>query len=729
MFDDDTSLHEAKKRPPRPTTQYVHVPVAPIMSNQFPPFSYFFICVHKATNMHNCSLQSLYLLIRTHPSLQPIMTPNAWCNDSEANFNVGYSLDFTNVPHFSLGDFTPVVEVYIRYPKKSQLVGIAFLPLRVLEITSAEGKPMTYLYRDTPIDIKDVTTRRVVGTVVVTVALGEREHQRILDPNAPKQVQSAMQPQPQVKPAPLRSKQRPKRRKSSYSEYDYESDYDSEEEDELDWMSEAMKHGWVKPGSMGNWKEKAKKKGWTPPEQKAFYTTGTECDLMNTAAKTEAVIQVDLDLPDIEELKPVDEDVKSDIMQMFSSSNSAMQIEEQAIFSSDSGKGKKPKRLKMSAVKTVFSEKPKSEKNDDDEISDIHQSILNLATGNQAQDQEDDDDSTLDESLMKQVSEIKTQNTMKILSESNSDDSESKSDMLSASDDDFKPLNEEETETSELIVSGGRKSSSSGKSSGSGKLQSIPITPTEEESSSAIFHSPVRTKSPHSTSDSNEPPKAVEEEEDTAEIDSQIDESYKRIMDDPMLKMLSQNSNSDEEEEESAFGSIKESNDDLALKFGTQPFGESTDLKLKYSDATKSLSISNSQKTATAPTPQNTSAQTGTVSGSIGKTGTISDSLGKLQTISGSNSQKTGPLSEPSPDKMGTLSGSNSQKLGTISASSSQKTDELQLTITSEEPSEEKPKPDSRPQIAPLSQEDSQSFQYSVAGLDIDSDSESSGVF
>ena len=182
------------------------------------------------------------------------------------------------------------------------------------------------------------------------------------------------------------------------------------------------------------------------------------------------------------------------------------------------------------------------------------------------------------------------------------------------------------------------------------------------------------------------------------------------------------------EVEESAFGSIKESNDDLALKFGTQPFGESTDLKLKYSDATKSLSVSNSQKTATAPAPAHTGTM-GTVSGSIGKTGTISDSLGKLGTISGSNSQKTGPLSEPSPDKMGTLSGSNSQKLGTISASSSQKTDELQLTITSEEPSEEKPKPDSHPQIAPLSQEDSQSFQYSVAGLDIDSDSESSGVF
>lgn len=654
MFDDDTSLHEAKKRPPKPTTQYVHVPVAPIMTNQFPPFSYFFICVSKATNMHNCSLQSLYLLIRTHPSLQPIMTPNAWCNDSEANFNVGYSLDFTSVPHFSLGDFTPVVEVYIRYPKKSQLVGIAFLPLRVLEITQAAGKPMTYLFKDTPVDIKDVTTRRVVGNVAVTVALGEREHQHILDPNAPKQVMNDPQ---QTKPVPAKAKPRPKRRRSSYSDYDYESDYDSEEEEELDWMTEAMKHGWVKPGSMGNWKEKAKKKGWTPPEQKAFYTTSTECDLMNTAAKTEAVIQVDLDLPDIEELRPTEEDVKPDIMQMFSSSQSSMQIEEQPIFSSDSGKGKKkPKKLTLTPSKTVFSEKPKND--NDDQISDIHESILTIATGKR--EEEEDGDSALDESLMKQVSEIKTQNGMKILSESDSGENEPQSDMLSASDDDFKMLNEEETETSELVVSGGRRSSSS-----SGKLQSIPIETGEEESSSAIFHSPVSKKA-QTTSDSKKQATIVEEEEDEAEIDSQIDESYKRIMDDPMLKMLSQHSDGEEEEEESAFGSIKQSNDDLSLKFDTQRLGESTDLRLKYSDATKSMSTSNTQKTETAPT----------------------------------------------------------QKSGTKSASSTDKTDELRLTITSEEE-----KPTQPPQIVPLSQEDSESFHYSVAGLDIDSDSESSGVF
>lgn len=391
-FENDQSIHEAKKIPPRPIEQAAHIPITSISSNQFPPFTHFYIVIKKATNLHNCSMQSLYLLIRTHPTLKPILTPKAWCNDSEAVFNCAYQLDFTNVPNFSLGDFTPVVEIYISYPKKSQLVGISFLPMRVLQSIEVAQRQLTYLYKDSPVDVKDVTTYCVVGSIVATIALGYREHAPFLDPNNPNPIieEPKKQPVPKKVKKPKKKKRIPKRRRVS-SDYEY-SDY-SESDDE-DWTVTALKNGWIRPESSGNWKEKARSKGWTPPNTTCYYTTSVECDLLIDKYKIEKDVQVDLLLPDefdldgnieINGIEQQIESARSDIASIFSQTQKEKEKEEQNTIKSE---------YSSSEIIIVKDSKKKDKKNkeeeensEEEEFPKIHQSIIKISKQSDSDDE------------------------------------------------------------------------------------------------------------------------------------------------------------------------------------------------------------------------------------------------------------------------------------------------------------------------------------------------------
>ena len=469
LFSYDSDIKEPEKAPPKPSAKQIHVPIMPISTNQFPPFSYFYICATRATNLHNCSLQSVYLVIRTHPSLSPIVTPNAWCNDSEALFNCGYSLDFTNVPTFSLGDFTPVVELYIRYPKKSQLVGVAFLPLRILQVKNINNKPITYLYQNQPIELKDVSTLHIIGTIFITIALGEREHQTILDPNSPQFNTEPPKPAPKKKPQPKKTRRYSSDYYSDYSYSDYDYDYDE------DWTVLAMKHGWVKPGSSGNWKEKALKKGWKEPSKATHYSTLVECDLDgrnnmndNGAQTVKSIINDEIDeiVENFENAEAKFESAKNDIKSLCQNTkqkhNAHMHLEHPTqIYSSNSQLKSTKKNFAISST-IIYS-------------SDLNQSLnannINpLNPQKQVLAQEEEDDIELNETLMKQISVIqekRSKTNMKVLSESSDSD-------------DFKQINEEESGNSEIILTGSHRQSSTGsskKSNSSQKSNSNHISP------------------------------------------------------------------------------------------------------------------------------------------------------------------------------------------------------------------------------------------------------------
>ncbi|OHT15377.1 hypothetical protein TRFO_14129 [Tritrichomonas foetus] len=505
LFSSDSTIKEAKRAPPKPIGQPLHVPIMPIASNQFPPFSYFYICATRATNLHNCSLQSLYLVIRTHPTLQPIITPNAWCNDSEAVFNCGYSLDFTNVPHFSLGDFTPVVEVYIRYPKKSQLVGVAFLPLKVIQTHKINNKPLTYLYQNNPVDLKDVASLHVVGSIFVTVALGEREHQSILDPNSPQF--NMLQP---PKPQPKKKKVPPKKARRYSSDYYSDYSYSEDEYDDEDWTVLALKHGWIKPGSSGNWKEKALKKGWREPSKCAYYSTLVDCDLderalmcENGAQTTKSIINDEINeiVEDCQNAEEQFQSAKNDIKSLCSTGTKpSMHIEQPTqIYSSSVRKSKKKFSISNVVVYSSSEITQKIEKiskidkieSGDIDISSTHESIMD-----KIKIEEEEEDIELDESLMKQIS---------VLHEKKSQNASQNLHILSESDesDDFKPINEEESDNSELILTGSNKfanSNSSQKSKSSGKSQkSNPVQNEIQNEEEEIHEAPQKSKSSSSS--------------------------------------------------------------------------------------------------------------------------------------------------------------------------------------------------------------------------------------
>lgn len=510
LFSSDSSIKNSKREPPKPIKQNVHIPIMPISTNQFPPFTYFYLCISRATNLHNCSLHSLYLLIRTHPSLQPIITPNAWCNDSEANFNCGYSLDFTNVPHFNLGDFTPVLELYIRYSKKSQLVGVCFLPLKVLQTININQKPLTYLYQNTPVELQDIASKRVVGSIFVTIALGEREHQTILDPNSPLfsnpqnfNLQSQQNPINNEPNNDRKSQRRDSR--DYYSDYSYSDYSDYYEEDEDDWITEAMKHGWVKPGSTGNWKEKALKKGWKPPVQVATYSVSIECDLDDRMSMGHAGCQtaqsiIDDDLNElVGEYQNAEDQFKSakkDINDLcnYSSSNQqkkqpkpSMKIDKPIqIYTTNSSIDEK-KQMSISN-NIIYSDKTTYKITDDEiqmDIDNIHESLIDKIN-------EEEEEEDIDELMLKvsQMQNVKSKSN----SSKNFDNNYSESGILSFE-------NEEDGSASELIVTGSHHNSSN---SSKKSITNSNSNMSSNQSSSSSSNSSIRSnRSNNSKSKSN----------------------------------------------------------------------------------------------------------------------------------------------------------------------------------------------------------------------------------
>lgn len=160
--------------------------VHPIMSGQFDPFTHFFITITKVQNLDNCTNRSLFLKIRVHPSIPIIESSCVWCSNRDAIFNVAYSLDFTKIPPFNLGDFTPVIELYRRFNSSNELIAVTLLPLKSIKENmkcGSKNRMLTYLYRETPLILKDLTSGSTIGSMKVTIAFGFIEHEPLLDPN------------------------------------------------------------------------------------------------------------------------------------------------------------------------------------------------------------------------------------------------------------------------------------------------------------------------------------------------------------------------------------------------------------------------------------------------------------------------------------------------------------------------------------------------------------------
>ncbi|OHS97209.1 hypothetical protein TRFO_36591 [Tritrichomonas foetus] len=287
--DKTTESYEAYEERPRMAIQS-------ITNSQFPSFSHFFVCVTKAFNLVGCSMKSLQLKIRVIPSLPIIETNTIWCIDSDVNFRCGYALDFKKYAnYFNLGDYTPVIEFYRKQPDSVELFGFSLLPLSVVEKTECAGKPLTYLYKNQAIDIRQFTTGQIIGYLTVTIALGYPQHQQFIDPDSnlptPGKVSSELPQSASQIPQTVPTTAVISQQANLVNIFNNEDEEEEEENDSherhrrrhhrrrkkrSDWTQKAIAYGWKPPGYVDpEWKEKAKEKGWYPPN--IFSSIGVTC--------------------------------------------------------------------------------------------------------------------------------------------------------------------------------------------------------------------------------------------------------------------------------------------------------------------------------------------------------------------------------------------------------------------------------------------------------------------
>lgn len=332
-----------------------------ISSPLHPDFTHFLICATKAQNLSNCSFSNLFLKFRIHPSIPQIETNSVFCIDQDIDFRAGYSLDFTKIINFAIGDYTPVIELYKRYPQKNDLLAICVLPLSVQKIVEIEGKPITFLYQNQVVDFIVPLTGNKMGSIHVSIALGYPEHQKYLDPNAglmkvhtideekfhifpPSSPVSVPQKQTHIdnqfydghslsslnryifddeKPlSSISNKPQPNstfedNRSKKYHSSHHHQHHRKKKKTHFNFYSQALKMGWLPPGqqvSQVNWKIKAKEKGWVEPNSQTLSSIGINVKYVaktdNISCQTEpTVIPLNTPQPKPPSYDPVDDEL------------------------------------------------------------------------------------------------------------------------------------------------------------------------------------------------------------------------------------------------------------------------------------------------------------------------------------------------------------------------------------------------------------------------------------
>lgn len=307
-FDENEISLEPRKSIPTPTSEKPKVNIVSISSQPFRPFTHFFLSVTDVNNLFDCEMQSLFMILRIHSTVQPIKTPKAWCDKASASFNCAYAFDFRGImDQFSLGSFVPVIELYISLGKKAALVGLAFLQLSVKRCVNLENNDITFLFIDESLPIKDLKTNQSVGIVTVSVALGQMCHKAYLDPNSnmycvlpPCEDQhiAEVNSQTVVKMKKNKSKKAKKKKtKKNKKKYDYYYSYYYSYSDDGSWQEEARNNHWVPPGEKFDWKARAREKNWVQPNLIPTYSVSTSCDLFLKQKTNEVEVQTTFDFP------------------------------------------------------------------------------------------------------------------------------------------------------------------------------------------------------------------------------------------------------------------------------------------------------------------------------------------------------------------------------------------------------------------------------------------------
>lgn len=269
-----------------------------------PAFSHVFICIHRYEKLFKCQMQTLFARIRFHPKISIIQTINAMCISNSIELNCSYALDLSSIPPFRNEDFTPVVELFRRIPKHSELVGVSLLPLKENEKVKIQKKYLTYFYHNSRAPVKDIMTDSIVGNLVVSIAFGFPEHKSLFDPN-----HFYSQDTQNIKINPTNNQIENEDENSDVNENNESEKSKSKNETRRhhghhhrhhhkkksnNWQKMATAAGWKPSTFVGSdWKEKAVKRGWIPPEKQLKSSIAINCQKDDIVQKESISTQYD----------------------------------------------------------------------------------------------------------------------------------------------------------------------------------------------------------------------------------------------------------------------------------------------------------------------------------------------------------------------------------------------------------------------------------------------------
>lgn len=267
-------------------------------------FSHVFITIYKFEKLFKCQMQTLFARIRFHPKISIIQTNNSMCISNILELNCSYALDFRSIPPFGYQDFTPVVELYRRIPKHSELIGVSLLPLKEIEHIKIQKKNLTYFYHNSRVPVKDIMTGSMVGTLVISIAFGFQEHQSLFDPNIySTQNQQNIKINPTNNQIEIENDENDNEEDSNRSEvvenkknrnHRHHHHHHRHKKKTNQWQKVAAAAGWKPPDFVSSeWKTKAIKRGWIPPEKQLKSSIAINCKKDDIVTKESISTQYD----------------------------------------------------------------------------------------------------------------------------------------------------------------------------------------------------------------------------------------------------------------------------------------------------------------------------------------------------------------------------------------------------------------------------------------------------
>lgn len=198
-------------------------------------YTHMFISISTGRKLNNFSMRSLFFQIHIHPNFLPLISHSVWCHTQEINFNTAFSIELSKLHPLTLEDLSISFNLYWKQLQSSSLLGITTAKLNDKSATQNKNNSLLYFYDQSPLELTDPNLSIPVGTIYVTIAVGNLDHLNMIEPQ--KHFISA-----QI--IPINKKSGPK--SLIWLQKAQENKWVSRKSIEANWMEIAIQHGWKK---------------------------------------------------------------------------------------------------------------------------------------------------------------------------------------------------------------------------------------------------------------------------------------------------------------------------------------------------------------------------------------------------------------------------------------------------------------------------------------------------